>query len=221
MHLREPVDLDAVLLGDHADRSAVLDHERGPVGDRFGSSAIASPTVWCGSSTIGVSKTRWRCLTHDDHVPHHGERDVLRDDRDAAPARDGLGHPSPRDSRHVRDDERERRTRAVGGLQVDVVARGHAGAARHHEDVVVGEVERWAVRSGTAPGHDATGPLRGLEGRQCLVGVHGPCSSREVITLRIVRSRSMTNVARFTGVMYFRFTPSDRATSPDSSDSSG
>ncbi len=33
--------------------------------DRFGSSAMASPTVWCGCSVIGVSKTRCRCFTHD------------------------------------------------------------------------------------------------------------------------------------------------------------
>ena len=33
--------------------------------DRLGSSAIASPTVLWGSSVIGVSKTTWRCFTHD------------------------------------------------------------------------------------------------------------------------------------------------------------
>ena len=42
-----------------------------------------------------------------------------------------------------------------------------------------------------------------------------------VITERTVRSRSMTKVARFTGVMYFRFTPNAVATSPDSSETSG
>jgi hypothetical protein len=33
--------------------------------DRLGSSAIASPTVWCGSSVMGVSKTRCRRFTHE------------------------------------------------------------------------------------------------------------------------------------------------------------
>ena len=40
-----------------------------------------------------------------------------------------------------------------------------------------------------------------------------------VITLRTVPGRCRS--ARFTGVMYFRFTPSAVATSPSASDSSG
>ncbi len=32
--------------------------------ERLGISDSASATVWVGASSIGVSKTRWRCLTH-------------------------------------------------------------------------------------------------------------------------------------------------------------
>ena len=179
---------------------------------------MASPTVWCGSSVIGVSKTRCRCFTQDTTSRDDGERDVLRDHGDPAPPGDRLGHPAARDGGHVGDDERDRRTRAVAGGQVDVVARGHVGATRHHEDVVVGEV----VARARSRSRNCTGPVcyRALQRASAWSACTFMFISL-VITLRMVRSRSMTKVARFTGVMYFRFTPNERATSPDASESSG
>ena len=90
--LGEPVDLGAVVLGDHAHRPAVLDHERGPV-RALGQQRDRLADRLVRVSTIGVSKTRCRCFTQPITSAHHGDRDVLRDHRDAAAAGDGLGHP--------------------------------------------------------------------------------------------------------------------------------
>ena len=68
------------------------------------------------------------------------ERDVLRQDHDAAAAGDGLGHPLPGDGGHVRDDDGDRGADAVGRGEVDVEARPDGREAGHHEHVVVGEV---------------------------------------------------------------------------------
>ena len=75
-----------------------------------------------------------------DDAAHDVDGDVLRQDGDPAAAGDGLGHAATGDGGHVRDDEGNRGADTVGGREVDVHARRDVGEARHHEDVVVGQV---------------------------------------------------------------------------------
>jgi sugar phosphate isomerase/epimerase len=121
VHLREAVHLAAVLLREHAHGATVLDDERRPV------RALGQQSHRLTDGLVRVERDRGvedqvSALHPGDHVLNHRGRDVLREDREAAPTRDGLRHPPARDGGHVGDDQRDRRASAVGCGQVDVVA---------------------------------------------------------------------------------------------------
>ena len=108
--------------------------------ERLGSRAMASPTVWCGSRVIGVSKTRCRCLTQP--TTSLTTASGMSCGSTVMPPRRAMVSAIRRPATAVMlaTTMRDRRTRAVAGGQVDVVPGGDVGAARHHEHVVVGEV---------------------------------------------------------------------------------
>ena len=139
--LGEPVDAGQVGLGDDADRAVADGDDRGAVGALVQQHERLAGRHRAASSVIGVSWTRWRDFDPGDDLAHDLGRDVLRDDGERAPAGDRLGHPAAGDGGHVGHDERDRRARAVDRREVDVEPARHRRAARHHEDVVVGEVE--------------------------------------------------------------------------------
>jgi hypothetical protein len=107
---------------------------------RFGISASASPTVSVGASAIGVSITGCRVLTHATTSATTSDRDVLREHREPAAPREGLGHPPPGHGGHVGRDERHGGPAAVVAVQRDVRPRGDGGATRYEEGVLVGQV---------------------------------------------------------------------------------
>ena len=61
-------------------------------------------------------------MTQRDDVGDDVDRDVLRDDHEAAAAGDRLGHPAAGDGGHVGDDERDGGAGAVGRTEVHAVA---------------------------------------------------------------------------------------------------
>ena len=73
-------------------------------------------------------------------VPDDIERDVLRQDRQAAAAGHGLGHPLAGHGRHVRRHQRNRGAGPVVGREIHVQARGDIGTGRHQEEVGVGQI---------------------------------------------------------------------------------
>ena len=109
---------------------------------RLGSRLSASPVVSPGPSVIGVSCTRCRRFTQATTSATTVDRDVLRQHRDAATAGDGLGHPPPGNCGHVGDDDRNRGPAAIPRAQIDVEPGLDRAAARHHEDVTIGQVLR-------------------------------------------------------------------------------
>ena len=160
-HLGEAVHLGAVGLGDDAHRAAVPDDDGGLV------RALGDQRQRLGDRLVGAQLDRGvedvvALLDPRDDVRDDRDRDVLRDDGEAAATGDRLGHPLAGDGRHVGHHERQRRAGAVGGAQVDVVAAGHRRRAGHHEDVVVGQVVARAWRRGTARGRTLRGPTRRL-----------------------------------------------------------
>ncbi len=109
---------------------------------RLGSSDSASATVCVGTSADRGVEHQVPPLDPADDLGHDVDRDVLRDDHQAAAAGDGLGHPAAGDGGHVGDDERDGGARPVRRPQVDRLAGPDRAAARHHEDVVVRQVVR-------------------------------------------------------------------------------
>ena len=130
LDLGEPVDVDAVRLRDDADRAAVLAPRRRPGGSAWGAATRASADgLVRGQRDRGVEDGVPR-LHEPHHLGHDRDRDVLRDDGEAAAAGHGLGHPLAGDRGHVGDDERQGRAGAVGGGQVDVVPAGRRRSCR-------------------------------------------------------------------------------------------
>ena len=122
VELGEAVEPGGIVLGEHADRTVVVvdDHDR-PVGP-----LVDEPE---GVADRVVRRQRDRGLVDlvaalhvVDHRADDVERDVLRQDHDAAAAGDGLGHPLAGHRGHVRHHHGDRRADAVGRRQVDVEA---------------------------------------------------------------------------------------------------
>ena len=183
--LGEPVDPGEVGLGDDADRAVADGDDGGAVGPLVQQHERLADGHRGGQGDRGVVDEVARLLPGDD-VAHDLGRDVLRDDGERTPAGGRLGHPAAGDGGHVGDDEGDRRARAVDGREVDVEPAGHRRPVRHHEDVVVGEVElRLEVVEETHPpsvgaaGAGGAGPASGsgstrLMGQDRDVSLHGP-----------------------------------------------
>ena len=97
---------------------------------RLGSRASASATVSVGSQRDRRVVDEVARLDPGDDLGDDVDRDVLRDDGEAAAAGDRLGHPPAGDGGHVRDDERDGRAGAVGRGEVDVEPGGDGRARR-------------------------------------------------------------------------------------------
>jgi hypothetical protein len=140
LELCEPVEPLAVTLGEHADGDAVVDDDDGPV------RPLVDQRQCIGDGGVGAQRDRRledgvASLDVVDHAGDDVDRDVLREDRDAATSGHGLGHATAGDRGHVRHDERDGGPDPVRSPQVDAHPRRDVGQARHHEDVVVGQVE--------------------------------------------------------------------------------
>ena len=125
--------------GDDADRALALDDDGGAV------RALAEQDERLAGRHVRVERDRGvvdevALLDPADDLADDLDRDVLRDDGEAAASGHRLGHPAPGDGGHVGDDDRDGRPGAVDRREVDVEAARHRRAARHHEHVVVGEV---------------------------------------------------------------------------------
>ena len=107
---------------------------------RLASSDSASPTVEVGAERDRGVEDRVPRLDPGDDLADDVDRDVLREDGEAAAAGDRLGHPPAGDRGHVGDDERDRRADPVRRGQVDVEPGADVGTVGHHEDVGVGQV---------------------------------------------------------------------------------
>ena len=119
-----------------------------------------------------------------DDVGHRRRRDVLREHGERAAPGQGLGHPPPRDGRHVGRDHGHGRAGRIGAAEVDVEPRDHRRTAGDEEHVVVGEVVLRGLAVEEAHGtEDATPPAdrtrtrrrtRALApGAKCVHGVRG------------------------------------------------
>ena len=137
--LGEPVDPGCIGLAHGADRPAVLDDDNQTVG-ALGEERQRLADRGVGSDRNGRVIDGVRPLDLGHHLGDHVGGDVLRDDGDATPARDRLGHPSTRDRGHIGHHERQRGADPVGAGQIDREPGAHAGAARDHEHVGIGQV---------------------------------------------------------------------------------
>jgi pimeloyl-ACP methyl ester carboxylesterase len=159
--LREPVETDCVVLGEHAERAIlVVDDDHGAVCALVDEAERVADRARRPERDRRLEK-RMAGLDPPDHLLDHVERDVLREHGEAAAARGHLGHPATGDGGHVGDDERDRRADAVGRREVDAEPAPDIGVAGHHEHVAVGQVVSggglqhahvWCVSlAGTAP----------------------------------------------------------------------
>ena len=163
--LREAVEAGGVALGEDADGLVALDHDHGAVGalvdqrERLADRARRRQ----GDRRVVDGVARLHVL---DHLVDDVEGDVLGQDRHAAPAGDGLGHPPAGDGGHVGDHDRQAGPDPVRRRQVDVHAGRHGRQARHHEDVAVRQVVgRWGV---VQEAHGRSCPSRARSGRSML-----------------------------------------------------
>lgn len=107
---------------------------------RLGSRDRASPTVWEGDSTIGVSSTRCRDLTQPT-TSATTSMGMSWGMTTSPPRRATVSAiRRPHDRGHVRDDERDGGAGAVGGGEVDVLTGGDGRPAGDHEHIVVRQV---------------------------------------------------------------------------------
>jgi hypothetical protein len=137
--LGEPVDAQAVGLGDHADGAALLHDDHCAV-RALGQQAERLTHRAAGGQPDRRVDDEVTGLDPADDVGDDVDRDVLGDDRETTAACDGLGHSAARDGGHVGDHDGDRRPAAVGGRQVDFEAGADVRPPGHHEHVVVGQV---------------------------------------------------------------------------------
>jgi hypothetical protein len=142
LELGEAVDAGQVRVGDDADRPVVRVHDHAGVVRPLGQQRQGvGDRLVRGQHDRGVQH-QVAALHPGDDVGDDVDRDVLRDDHQAAAAGHRLGHAASGDGGHVGDDERDGGARAVRRAEVHALTRAHRGAARHHEHVVVRQVVR-------------------------------------------------------------------------------
>jgi hypothetical protein len=137
--LGEPVDVGTVTLRHHADRAALGDHHDGTVRALGQQVERERHGVGRGQLDRGVVD-QMAALDPGHRLGDHVDRDVLRDDRQPAPAGHGLGHPPTGDRGHVGHHDRNRRAAPVVAGQVHVEPGLDGRPAGDHEDVVVGQL---------------------------------------------------------------------------------
>ena len=145
LELGEPIEAGGVVLGEDAERTLVVVHHHhrtvGTLVDQ--AERVADGVVRAQRDRRVVHGVTGLDVVHDrfDHV----ERDVLREHGEAATAGNGLGHPASGHRGHVRDHDRDRGAEHVRRGEVDIEPGRNGRQARHHEHVVVGEIERGRI----------------------------------------------------------------------------